>query len=64
MEAVQTLIEKHSELEDLVTRELVHGGESVTDIWAEFESEETAEAVKEKIDGEIIYEKKLQVKFA
>lgn len=64
MEAIQTLIEKHGELEDLVTRELVHGGESVTDIWAEFESEEIAEAVKRKIDNGIIQERKLQVKFA
>lgn len=64
METLQTQIEEHAEIEDIVTRELVHGGESVTDIWVEFESEELAETIKEKFDGEIIHERKLQVKFA
>lgn len=61
--AVKDVIEEHGEIEDIETSELVHGGEIMTDVNVSFRSELVAEAVVEKINGEILQGRKLQVKF-
>ena len=48
---------------DVTAEELIHGGESVTDVFVRFRSELVAEIVKEKIDGEMLEGRKLQVDF-
>lgn len=62
--AAEKLVEQHSEFQEVTTRELVHGGESVTDVFFKFRSEVVADMVKEKIDGEMVEGRKLQVKFS
>lgn len=64
-ESADKLIEQHGlDFEEVTTVEVIHGGESVTDVLVRFRSEVVAEAVKEKIDGEIVEGRKLQVTFA
>ena len=63
VESLKTLIGQHGEIEKVHTEELVHGGESVTDVYIEFRSELVAEVVKNKIEGETVEGRKLQVKF-
>ncbi len=63
--ALQSTLEKHlDELPELLTRELVHGGESVTDVYLKFEAVEEAEAVMGMIEGGVIGERVLSVTFA
>lgn len=62
--AAEALVEQHSEFQQVTTSEIVHGGESVTDVFFKFRSELVAEMVKEKIDGGIVEGRKLQVNFA
>ncbi|KAK5119150.1 hypothetical protein LTR85_007764 [Meristemomyces frigidus] len=64
-EAAEQLIEQHGlAFEEVNTKEVVHGDESVTDVFVKFRSELVAEAVKEKIDGEVVGGRKVQVRFA
>ncbi|KAK6392213.1 hypothetical protein LTR65_003985 [Meristemomyces frigidus] len=64
-EAVEKLIDQHGfAFEEITTTEVVHGGESVTDVCVKFRSELVAEVVKELIDGQMVEGRKLQVKFA
>lgn len=64
-EAAEKLLEEHGQAcEEVTTSDLVHGGESVTHISMRFRSELVAETVKEKIDGEVIEGRKLQIKYA
>lgn len=58
------LIKQHGAFEEILTEELVHGAESLTDVFVEFRSELVAEAMKEKIDGEMVEGRKLQIEFA
>ena len=64
IEALKVLIEQHGQIEEVQAEELLHGGESITDVFLKFRSELVAEAVKEKIDGELLESRKLQVTFA
>ena len=61
---LRALIEQHGQIEEVMTEELVHGGESTTDVFVRFRSELVAEAVKGKINGELLDGRKLQVDFA
>lgn len=63
--ALKAMIASHGvEFEDVMTRELEHGGESLTDVSISFSSELVAELVKDGIDGELLEGRKLQVKYA
>ncbi|EMC91244.1 hypothetical protein BAUCODRAFT_319348 [Baudoinia panamericana UAMH 10762] len=62
--AVTKLINVHGASEAITANELVHGGESVTDVFVRFRSELVAEMVKGKIDGVMVEGRKLQVTFA
>jgi len=64
IEAAETLIKEHSEIEEVTTSEFEHGEESWTDVYCRFRSELVAGMVKEKIDGEVVYGRKMQVTFA
>lgn len=44
-------------------KEVIHGGESVTDVCVRFRSEIVAEMVRERIEGEMVEGRKLQVTF-
>lgn len=59
-----TLIAEHGQIEDVLGKEIVHGGESVTDVFVQFRSELVAETVKDKISGVLLEGRKLQVEFA
>lgn len=48
----------------MITAELVHGGESVTDVFATFETDLVAELVAEEIRGTIVEGRRLKVVFA
>lgn len=64
-EAAEKLIEQHGfDFEEITTSEILHGGESVTDVCVKFRSELVAEFVKEKLEGEMIEGRKLQIKYA
>lgn len=63
-EEAESLLERHGVIFDEVKAgEIVHGGESVTDVSVEFRSEMVAEMAKEKLDGEMVGGRKLQVKY-
>jgi hypothetical protein len=63
-QVAEELITKHGGFERFTTEEVVHGGESVTDIFVVLRSETVAEMVKDKIDGEIVAGRKIQVQFS
>ena len=62
--AVKTLIEQHGSMAAFQTEEHFHGGESVIDVFVQFDDEVKAKVIKEKINGEMVGERKLQVKYA
>ena len=62
--AAEELVNEHGGFEEVTTSELVHGAESLTDVYFVFRSEVVAEVVKEKIEGEMVMGRKLQVTFA
>lgn len=64
MQALRPVILQHGVIEDVATEDLLHGGESVTDVYVRFRSELVAEVVKANIDGEVVHGRKLQVKYA
>ena len=57
------MIEQHGAIEAITAKELVHGGESLTDVSVQCRSELVAEQVKEKIDGKLLDGRRLQVTF-
>ena len=62
--AVRLLIDEYADIEGLTTRELDAGGESVTDVFVEFLDQYDAAMVKQRIDGEMVEGRKLQVRIA
>lgn len=62
--AAKTLIEQHGSMAAFQTEEHFHGGESVTDVFVQFDDEDEAAVVKEKINGKMVGGRKLQVKYA
>jgi hypothetical protein len=57
-------VKEHGEFEEVITNEVIHGAESQTDVCVKFRSALVAEMVKEKISGETVMRRKLQVRFA
>ena len=64
LEAIERLVKEHGQIGEATTSELIHGAESVTDVYIEFPSEMVADMVREKIDGEVLLKRKLQIAFA
>lgn len=62
--ALKAHIEPDIETDEIMTKELVHGGESMTDVFARFQSELDADMAMERMKGTILLERKLQVRFA
>ncbi|KAK4553299.1 hypothetical protein LTR86_009599 [Recurvomyces mirabilis] len=61
--AIDDLIRRYAEYEKVVTTTMVHGGESLTDVYVYFSSASAAAKVKETIDGEMVEGRKLQVAY-
>ncbi|KAK3669982.1 hypothetical protein LTR78_010154 [Recurvomyces mirabilis] len=59
--AIDDLIRQHAEYEKMVTNTMVHGGESLTDVYVYFPSANAAAKVKEAVDREVVAGRKLQV---
>lgn len=68
--AVRQIVEEIAEVEEMATRELVHGGQSSTDVFVrlggldELGAGLVAEMVREALDGRVVGGRKLRVGFA
>ncbi len=62
--AIKTLIDQYGEIEEILIEEADYGGERASDIFVKFRSELVAEMVKDRIDGELVDGRKLQVMYA
>lgn len=62
-EAMKGLLDVYAAGAELETEEWKHGGESVTDVLARFNSEEQATLIKDQIEGEMVNGRKVQVRF-
>ena len=57
--AVEVLVEVVGELVELFAQALDHGGESLTDVFILLRSEQVAEMIKGRIDGQLVAGRKL-----
>jgi hypothetical protein len=60
-DSAEKLIAEHGGVGKFVLEELVHGGESVTDVFVVLEDAFIAKGVQEQIDGALVAGRKLQV---